>query len=170
MVEKNSLWKFNIYSTLEDKRWKNLLTTSTIKNHVKTILLKVFEILEIKITSKTTVELSIVLTNDENIKKLNKKFRDRDSATNVLSFPMYEKEFFTFLEKEKYFVLGDVVFSLETILREADELAVDFLHYFDRMALHSLLHLFGFDHIDDAEAEKMEKLEEEVLCGLFGSL
>ncbi|HCQ71413.1 MAG: rRNA maturation RNase YbeY [Alphaproteobacteria bacterium] len=97
-------------------------------------------------------EVSIVLTNDEHIRTLNRDYRGKDKATNVLSFPQDEPE-----------MLGDIIIALETIQREANEQNKSFDNHFTHMLVHGCLHLMGFDHITDDEAEEMETLEVQIL-------
>ncbi|MHA1575272.1 MAG: rRNA maturation RNase YbeY [Alphaproteobacteria bacterium] len=97
-------------------------------------------------------EISIVLTNDLEIKKLNKQYRKKDSATNVLSFETGDLE-----------ILGDIILAFETIKKEAEEQKKTFEKHLSLMICHGILHLIGYDHIDDSDAEIMEKKEKEIL-------
>lgn len=93
-------------------------------------------------------EISVVLTDDSEIRQLNKQWRGKDKPTNVLSFPQDEDV-----------VLGDIILSLQTIKAEAAEQSKPLPHHFSHLAVHGLLHLLGYDHENDAEAEEMENLE-----------
>ncbi len=91
-------------------------------------------------------EVSITLCDNEYIKSLNKKFRDKNSATDVLSFPLYD-----FASEELYgdaevVSLGDIVISLERAKEQADEIGHTFLEEVAFLAIHSTLHLLGYDH------------------------
>ena len=101
-------------------------------------------------------ELSIVFTTDQEIQKLNKKYLDRDGPTNVISFPMDTVP----CEKSISPMLGDIVISVETARREAKNLGEPLEHTIDRLLIHGLLHLLGFDHeTTEEDALKMEKEE-----------
>jgi len=100
-------------------------------------------------------ELSVVLTSDAAMRDLNRKWRNKSRPTNVLSFPGDD-----ILPGEPAgAMLGDLVFSLETVQREADEQGKSFEAHFTHLTVHGFLHLFGYDHIQVDQAEKMEKLE-----------
>ncbi|XP_042486696.1 endoribonuclease YBEY, chloroplastic-like isoform X2 [Macadamia integrifolia] len=110
-----------------------------------------------------TVELSVLLCNDEFIRKLNKDWRDEDHATDVLSMSQHIPEL-----KLPILMMGDIVISVETAARQAEERGHTLLDEIRILMVHGLLHLLGFDHevSDEAEAE-MEK-EEELLLKSFG--
>lgn len=148
---------------IEDSEWLFFLSKRSINSFVKNIFNEVINVLEVKISRGKKIEISIVFTNDKNIKKLNKQFRNINKATNVLSFPIYEKEFFNAIETENYIVMGDIVLSLETIKKESLEQNKTFINHLTHLIIHSILHLFGYDHISDSDAEKMENLEIKIL-------
>jgi probable rRNA maturation factor len=100
-------------------------------------------------------ELSIVLTGDAEIQELNKKWRGKDKPTNVLSFPQDEET-----------LLGDIILSLQTIQAEATAQAKPFGDHLSHLTVHGLLHLLGYDHEEDSEAEEMEGLEIEICEGM----
>ncbi len=109
-------------------------------------------------------ELSILLTDDYEIALLNRRYLGRKGPTNVLAFPMMDSD-------SKHFeadMLGDVVISIDTALRQAEESGTPFSLIFDRLVIHGLLHLLGYDHEQsESEARRMEK-EEERLLALMG--
>lgn len=112
------------------------------------------------------IELSILLSNDNRIKKLNQEFRNENSATNVLSFPDINIDFRQILEFEPnldYMYLGDIAFAFETIFKEAQEKKIPLLNHFKHLLVHSILHLLGYDHKDDAETEIMQNIEIKIL-------
>lgn len=97
--------------------------------------------------------VSLLITDDEKIKELNKEYRNIDSPTDVLSFPQDDET-----------VFGDIVISLDTLLRNADELKVSPKDEYFRLLLHSFLHLLGYDHAsNDFENEPMLLLQEKIL-------
>ena len=103
------------------------------------------------------LELNISFVNDEEIKSLNNQYRNVDQVTDVLSFPLFE-EF-----PGAPYQLGDIVINLDQLRRQAE----DYGHGFDRelmyLTTHSLLHLYGYDHIDPSDKVKMRALEEEII-------
>jgi len=111
------------------------------------------------------IELSILLTNDKRIKKLNQEFRNENSATNVLSFPDLDIDFSQILEFKPdldYIYLGDIAFAFETISEEVKK-NIPFLNHFKHLLVHSTLHLLGYDHMNDTEAEIMQDIEVKIL-------
>lgn len=101
-------------------------------------------------------ELSVVLSDDEQVRQLNRDYRHKDSPTNVLSFPM----------PPETGLMGDVIFARETIAREAADQSKRFEDHFVHLLIHGMLHLQGFDHQIDAEAEDMEAREVRALARL----
>lgn len=100
-------------------------------------------------------ELSILLLEDEDMREINREYRGIDTATNVLSFAMHEGDFGD-LNPE---ILGDVVISTETALREAEEWKMPVDIRISQLLVHGLLHLLGYDHEEGPEEEK--EMEEE---------
>ena len=100
-------------------------------------------------------ELSITLTNDENIHALNKKYRGIDRATDVLSFAFRESDEPEIIGAE-FEILGDVIISLERAKSQAEEFGHSYLREIIFLEVHGLLHLLGYDHMDDAARLEME--------------
>ena len=117
------------------------------------------KVLEIK--NCQPCEVGLLLTNDKNIKKLNKKFRNIDKSTNVLSFPQYNSD--DKVLKIGNIYLGDIAMSYQTIVKEAQQYQIDFTNRCAHLFVHGILHLFGMDHIEDNERLAMESLEIEIL-------
>lgn len=114
-----------------------------------------------------TVLTGLCLSNDENVRSLNKEFRGLDKPTNVLSFanvddPNFEEDCRTMEEIE----LGDIIIALETMQREANEKNISFKDHYCHLLTHGFLHLLGFDHQNDEEAEYMEGFEIDILRSL----
>ena len=108
-------------------------------------------------------ELSILLTDNEGIRALNRRYLDRDRPTDVLSFPMWDfnSELRT---PNSELILGDVVISIEKARKQAEELGVTMDEELSRLLVHGILHLFGFDHEKSSkEAQRMKKEEERLL-------
>lgn len=89
---------------------------------------------------------------------LNQTYRNKEGPTNVLAFPMREGEF-SHVNPD---LLGDVVISIDTAKREAEEMGVSLEERFYFLLVHGILHLFGFDHETDEEAEEMDRKTEEI--------
>lgn len=107
-------------------------------------------------------ELSLVFTDDANIRTINAKWRHIDKATNVLSFPAFPIQ----PGQRPGPILGDVVIARETVQREAQEENKSFDDHLSHLIVHGLLHLTGYDHQNDDEAEQMESLERKILASL----
>jgi probable rRNA maturation factor len=111
------------------------------------------------------VELAVMLTDDAGIRTLNKNWRGIDKPTNVLSFPALQPSAPP-RDDDPPRMLGDIAIAYETLRREADEEAKPFDHHLSHLAVHGFLHLIGYDHETDEEAEVMEALEREILAQL----
>jgi len=107
-------------------------------------------------------ELTVTLTNDADIKILNRDYRAKDKPTNVLSFPMWDN-MSEIPNGAGEIPLGDIIIAFETIAREAVEQEKSLANHFTHMLIHGFLHLLGYDHIIDKDAEKMEALEIKIL-------
>ena len=123
-------------------------------------------------------EVNVVLSDNENIHRVNKEFRDIDRPTDVLSFPMIdyvEEGNFDFLEENEeklseYFnpetgelLLGDIMISFEKVISQAEEYGHSTIRELAFLVAHSMLHLFGYDHIDDEERKVMESKQNQIL-------
>lgn len=111
--------------------------------------------------------VSVTLTTPENIKELNYKYRNIDKATDVLSFPMFEKNEIDSIILNKNFknvdVLGDMVISIPQVEIQAKEYGHSFERELSYMVVHSFYHLMGYDHIKEEDKIKMRPKEEFVL-------
>lgn len=106
-------------------------------------------------------EVSLLLSDDAEVRALNATWRKKDQATNVLSFPL---DIAAHDHGPRH--LGDIVMAYETVRREAEEKHIPMQHHATHLVVHGLLHLLGHDHEDRKDAEKMEALEAEILAGL----
>ena len=105
-------------------------------------------------------ELSLVITDNAGIEPLNRQYLGRQGPTNVIAFPMGEGEFNDLNPS----LLGDVVVSLEYAVQEAKDNGLDPDEHFLRLIIHGILHLLGYDHVNDEdEARRMEELTESLL-------
>lgn len=115
------------------------------------------------------VEVSILLTGDEDVQALNRAYRGRDEATDVLSFPLVDV---SILEDGRArsepdsVLLGDIAVAHGVSAREAEEAGKPLADHLRHLIVHGVLHLLGYDHEVDADAEIMERLEATVLAGL----
>ena len=103
-------------------------------------------------------ELSVVLTDDASIRAINAQWRHKDEPTNVLSFPAPPAV------PGAPHLLGDIVIAHETTKREAEAEGKPFADHLRHLAVHGFLHLLGYDHESDADAEVMERLERDLLA------
>jgi probable rRNA maturation factor len=106
-------------------------------------------------------EVSFVATDDAHIRALNRSYRRKDTPTNVLSFPGKSAESGRFGP-----LLGDIVVARETIAREAEAGGLTFEDHLSHLIVHGFLHLLGYDHVQDADAAFMERLETAILADL----
>jgi probable rRNA maturation factor len=106
-------------------------------------------------------EVSVLLCDDAVIAALNARWRGRDEPTNVLSFPAPPAG-----DPAAPAHLGDIAIACETVIREAREQGLPVTQHLAHLAVHGFLHLLGYDHVTDGEAERMERLEREILASL----
>ena len=133
-----------------------VLFTDELNNLINRVIDKAFEYENIE-----KINVSVLICDDEEIHRLNKEFRNIDKPTDVLSFPMYNEN--GELDEDE---LGDIVISLERAALQA----VEYGHTLERevafLTAHSMLHLFGYDHMVDDEKEEMFFKQEEILSQL----
>ena len=107
-------------------------------------------------------EVDLLFVDNEAIREMNKEYRDKDSATDVLSFPMYEAD--EAIDDEEEILFGDIVISLE----RAQEQAMEYGHSLKRevmyLLVHGLLHLAGYDHMSEEDKKQMREKEEKLLA------
>jgi len=115
-----------------------------------------------------TVEISVRLTDDDEVQALNRQYRQKDKPTNVLSFPMVQDDLLESLANsdDGEVLLGDIILARGVCEREAAEKGVSTAEHATHLVVHGTLHLIGYDHIDDDEADAMEDLERAVLASL----
>jgi len=119
-------------------------------------------------------EVSVYFTGDEEIHRLNREFREVDRPTDVLSFPMQELTPGDFDPDEEEIdpesgrlPLGDVILSCETASRQAEELGHSAIREMAYLSVHSILHLLGYDHVDEAEMKKQMRGREKVIMQIL---
>ena len=131
---------------------------------IEKVIEKCFEVEKI---NHLNFYLSIILTNPENIQKINKQYRNIDKETDVLSFPMFEKEEIEKIKEKKAHIceepLGDIIISIDKVRRQA----IEYEHSFERelayMVVHGFYHLMGYDHIKEEDKKIMRQKEENIL-------
>ncbi|MDO5090578.1 MAG: rRNA maturation RNase YbeY [Cardiobacteriaceae bacterium] len=106
------------------------------------------------------LEVTVRLTDNEEIRELNRDYRGKDAPTNVLSFPC------DWDLPEEPRLLGDIVIAVQVVNDEAKAQKKKMEAHWAHIVVHGLLHLLGYDHLDDTEAEKMETLEKQILAKL----
>jgi probable rRNA maturation factor len=136
---------------VDSKRWKD-------PAKAKTIVRRAITRAAAATRSTRAAELAIVLTDDSAIRVLNRDWRGIDKATNVLSFPAKTGS------PEPH--LGDIVLAFETVAREARAEDKPFAHHVAHLAVHGFLHLIGYDHERDDDAQEMEQAERKILQDL----
>lgn len=141
---------------------------TTENSDYEDIILKVLKkCFEIEHLPEEKLLVSVTLTTPENIKRLNKKFRNIDNETDVLSFPMFEKEEINYMIENNNWrqedILGDMVISIQKVQEQAIEYGHSFERELSYMVVHSFYHLIGYDHIKEKDKKVMRPKEEYVL-------
>ncbi len=134
---------------------------------IKKVIEKCFE--EEKIQNSKLC-MTIILTTPQNIRKINKEYRNIDKETDVLSFPMFEKDELDKKIENNDFeyedVLGDIVISIEKVKEQAEEYGHSFERELSYMLVHGFYHLMGYDHIEEEDKKVMRPKEEKILKDL----
>lgn len=122
-------------------------------------------------------EVNLLLTTDEEIHQMNKEHRGIDRPTDVLSFPMVEYEeagqfvfwkisMTAFIRRPENCCLGDIVISKDRVIAQAEEYGHEIKREYAFLIAHSMLHLFGYDHMEEEERKTMERMQNEILNAL----
>ena len=130
------------------------------ENHIKYVLNECFKEEGL---DKKQLYINVVLTNPENIKKINKEQRNINKETDVLSFQMFEKEEISEIPDNILDVLGDIVVSIEKVQEQAKEYGHSFERELSYMVVHGFYHLMGYDHMEENDKIKMREKEENIL-------
>ena len=136
------------------------------KDYIELIEKVIGQAFYIEEIEKLNLYINVILTNPENIRKANKEYRNIDKETDVLSFPMFEKE-----EIEEILIngndiqdiLGDIIISIPRVEEQAKEYGHSFEREFAYMLIHGFYHLMGYDHMEEEDKKQMRKKEELVL-------
>ena len=136
------------------------------KNTINSVLEKAFKTEKL---DKSNIYINIILTTPENIRKANREYRNIDKETDVLSFPMFEKDEINEIKKNKsevFDVLGDIIISIDRVKEQAEEYGHSFERELSYMIVHGFYHLMGYDHIKEEDKKVMRPKEEKVLNDL----
>lgn len=142
--------------TVEDDRWLSVAGLSDLIDNLAAEALRAAGL------SPDRCSVSIALLSDAEVQALNKAFRGKDAPTNVLSFPSSATIFVTGQDGPQF--LGDVALAYETVVSEASAQAKTVLHHAAHLVVHGVLHLAGFDHDGDTDADRMEAAERAILA------
>ena len=155
MLDEDS--NLDVLIDVDDDRW--LEWYSADQWHI--LLHKIIQQVLNQFSFVSKFEVSILLTNNDEIHKLNKQFRNKDRPTNVLSFPSLTEEELRIINKNSLQpnMLGDLALAFETLLSESLVEKKTFLDHFNHLVVHGILHLLGYDHETDDDAECMQKKE-----------
>lgn len=153
--------KHTIYSQNDQNKVE---LTTALRNTVKKAIIAALDYQEIDFP----VEISVTFTDNEKIHLLNKEYREKDAPTDVLSFPMFENGEIEYDdESDEPCALGDIVISLEKAVEQAQEYGHSLEREASFLAVHSVLHLLGFDHeVSEEDDEYMKESAEEILSGI----
>ena len=155
--------KIDLGLIIEDKAWREELS---IKK--KAVVLIISETLTHipALSGVKDIEIAVLLTNNGKMQELNVEFRDQNKPTNVLSFPDVEikpDELLEFVSGKEYIYLGDIALGFDIVKAEASEAGVTILEHFTHLVVHGVLHLIGYDHMNDHEEKEMMDLEIKIL-------
>ena len=147
--------------------YKDIEENEIYEEVIKKVLKECFK--EEKITN-SKLSITITLTNPQNIQEINKEYRNIDKPTDVLSFPMFEKEELDAKIEKKDFeyedILGDIIISIEKVQEQAEEYGHSFERELSYMIVHGFYHLMGYDHIEEEDKKIMRPKEEKILKSL----
>ncbi|EMH80686.1 hypothetical protein HIMB114_00010840 [alpha proteobacterium HIMB114] len=144
-----------IHISCDSKIW--LKDSTNVEKKIKNILKKSI-MSEKKFLSKN-IEISVLLTNTKKMTSLNYKYRNKKKDTDILSFPSEKPNFFKKKLKQKNIYLGDLALSFNYIKKQG----IEFEEYLKKMLVHGFLHLIGYDHDNEKNFLKMEKIQNKIL-------
>lgn len=131
---------------------------------INNVLEKCYEVEKI---NNEKIFINIILTNPQKIRQINKEYRNIDKETDVLSFPMFEKQELDELLKAQDFIekdiLGDIIISIPRVIEQAKEYNHSFERELAYMTVHGFYHLMGYDHMEEEEKKVMRNKEENIL-------
>lgn len=159
MIDDSS--NLDILIDIDDERWLEWYTPDQWHNLLHKIVQQVIDNCRIQ----PKVEVSVLLTNNDEVHTLNLEYRGKNKPTNVLSFPNLSEDELRALPKNSPYpiMLGDLVLAFETLLEESTLEKKPFLDHFNHLIVHGMLHLLGYDHESDDDAESMKEKEITIL-------
>lgn len=140
-----------------------MTVTPQLEEILTSVLKKTSELYDLEAQS----EVSVVLVDDRYIRQLNREYRDKDYATDVLSFALNEGDEPQIIDGSPENLLGDIIISLETAVRQANEYGHSLEREVAFLTVHGMLHLLGYDHEEEADRQEMRR-EEEFVLGKLG--
>ena len=155
--------------------WKDIQQNEELEAIIEKVIQKCFEVEHI---NPTSLYICVTLTDPKNIREINKKYRNIDKETDVLSFPMFEKDeldkliatnllkTFNLKNGALQDIMGDIIISIERVEEQAKEYGHSFEREFAYMLVHGFYHLRGYDHMEEEEKAQMREKEENVLSQL----
>ena len=166
--------RLDISFSLEAGDWETAVPDA--EQRVETAAKAAFEAAEKPeiLDGDTPVEMSLVLADDALVQTLNRDYRDKDKPTNVLSFALLDDlddtdestDDVLARDQGMPILIGDVILAFETVQREALEQGKSFEDHLTHLVIHGVLHLLGYDHQSDPDADRMERLETSILARL----
>ncbi|MBQ9768823.1 MAG: rRNA maturation RNase YbeY [Clostridia bacterium] len=139
-----------------------------LPQNVKTLLTSAVKAsLEVEDVSEPA-EVNITFVSDEGIKNINRDFRNINKSTDVLSFPLGENGVYDVNPENGRILLGDVIISVEHALMQAETFGHSFEREIAYLTVHSIFHLLGYDHIDEAEEKRIMREREEAALSAIG--
>ena len=141
----------------------NFVDIKENKEYLELINSIVYKCYEIENLLDSNLCINLMLTNNKNIRKYNKTYRNIDDKTDCLSFPMFNKNELTEAKNMKFGILGDIIISIEKVEEQATQYGHSIARELSYMVVHSFYHLIGYDHINEKDKKLMRKKEEEVL-------
>lgn len=141
----------------------NFLDIEENKEYIKILNKVLEECFQAEGLKDKNLYINIVLTNPENIRKINKEYRNIDKETDVLSFPMFEKEELEEIKNLNQDILGDVVISIDRVKEQSIEYGHSFERELSYMVVHGFYHLMGYDHMEESDKILMRQKEENIL-------
>ncbi len=141
----------------------NFLNIDENNEYVKQIKYVLEECFKVEKLNNKNLYINVVLTNPENIRKINNEQRNIDKETDVLSFPMFEKDEIKKIPDDTFDILGDIVISIERVQEQAKEYGHSFERELSYMVVHGFYHIIGYDHMKETDKCKMRKKEESLL-------
>ena len=143
--------------SLEIEGYNEIINEEEVKEYI-------YEVLNDEFESEKPVYISVALVGNEDIQRINRDFREKDRPTDVISFAYHETEDYMI---GPYDTLGDIIISLERVQEQCKEYNHSFRREFFYVLTHGILHLLGYDHIEEEDKKEMRAREEEIL-GKFG--